>query len=65
MVEIANVTPPVGFNLYVIQGVSGLSLGTVSFAAWPFVFMLLLAATIITIFPQIALWLPRLFYAGS
>lgn len=65
MVEIANVTPPVGFNLYVIQGVSGLSLGTVSFAAWPFVFMLLLAATIITVFPQIALWLPRLFYAGS
>ena len=38
------VTPPVGFNLYVIQGISGMSLNAVSYATLPFVILLLFSA---------------------
>ena len=63
MVEMANVTPPIGFNLYVIQGISGHSIKTIAVAATPFVMLLALGAVIITIFPDIALWLPRTQYS--
>jgi C4-dicarboxylate transporter DctM subunit len=65
MVEVANVTPPVGFNLYVIQGISGMSLSAVSYATLPFVILLLLSAVIITVFPQVPLWLPRHVFSGN
>ena len=63
MVEMANVTPPIGFNLYVIQGISGHSIKTIAIASTPFVMLLALGAVIITIFPDIALWLPRTQYS--
>ena len=63
MVEMANVTPPVGFNLYVIQAMSGHSIKTIAVASTPFVILLAVAAVIITIFPDIALWLPRTQYS--
>jgi len=63
VVEMANVTPPVGFNLFVIQGLSGHSIRTIAIAAIPFVLLLALAVVIITIFPEIALWLPRTRYS--
>jgi tripartite ATP-independent transporter DctM subunit len=60
IVEMAEVTPPVGFNLFVLQTMSGKDSNTVAVAALPFFFLLVLAAIIITIFPQIVMFLPQL-----
>ena len=58
VVEAAQITPPLGFNLFVIQGLTGHSIFRVARAALPFFFLLIAGAAIITVFPQIALWLP-------
>jgi tripartite ATP-independent transporter DctM subunit len=58
-VELAQITPPVGFNLFVLQGLSGRDIFTIARSALPFLFLLLLAAAIITVFPEIVTWLPR------
>ena len=60
MMEMAQITPPVGFNLFVIQGMSGYPIERVAVAAAPFFCLMLLGAIIITIFPQIALFLPSI-----
>jgi len=52
MVELAMITPPVGFNLFVIQGMSGHSIGEVAIASVPFFFLLIIGIIIITIFPH-------------
>ena len=59
-VEMAQITPPVGFNLFVLQNMSGKDTMTVAKAAFPFFILLLVSVFIITEFPQIALFLPRL-----
>jgi C4-dicarboxylate transporter, DctM subunit len=61
-VELAQVTPPVGFNLFVLQGLTGQPIGRVAAAAFPFFLLLLSTAVIITLFPAIALWLPGVLY---
>ena len=58
MVEAAQVTPPVGFNLFVIQGVSSKSISFIARAAFPFFLILLGLAALLTVFPQIVLFLP-------
>jgi TRAP-type C4-dicarboxylate transport system permease large subunit len=60
IVEMAEVSPPVGFNLFVLQTMSGRDSNTVALAALPFFFLLVLATAIITVFPDIALYLPKL-----
>jgi TRAP-type C4-dicarboxylate transport system permease large subunit len=60
LVEMAQITPPVGFNLFVLQNMSGHESFTVARAAVPFFFLLVAAVAIITIFPDVALTLPRL-----
>jgi tripartite ATP-independent transporter DctM subunit len=59
MVELAQVTPPVGFNLYVLQSLTGYPIGFVARSALPFFFLMCLAAAILTIYPEIVLFLPR------
>lgn len=59
MIELAQVTPPVGFNLFVLQGMSGRSIFTVAKASIPFALLLLLGTALIVVFPSIATWLPR------
>ena len=59
-VEMAQITPPVGFNLFVLQNMSGRDTLTVAKAAFPFFLLLLVAVFIITEFPQIVLYLPKL-----
>jgi len=59
LVEMAQITPPVGFNLFVLQNMSGRDSFTIARAALPFFFLLVAAVAIITAFPDIALWLPR------
>jgi len=60
IVEMAEVSPPVGFNLFVLQTMSGRDSLTVARASLPFFFLLVAAVAIITVFPDIVMWLPRL-----
>ncbi|MBI4182394.1 MAG: TRAP transporter large permease subunit [Proteobacteria bacterium] len=58
VVEVAQITPPVGFNLFVLQHFTGRNILYVAQASLPFFFVLLAAIPILVAFPQIALWLP-------
>ena len=58
VVEMSQITPPVGFNLFVIQSITGRNIFEVAYFALPFFLLLVLATAVITIFPEIALWLP-------
>ena len=60
MVEVSQITPPVGFNLFVIQGLTGEPILNIAKYALPFFFLMLLTTVILTIFPDIALFLPDL-----
>ena len=61
-VELAQVTPPVGFNLFVLQALSGQPIERVAVAAFPFFLLLASTAVLLVVFPQIALWLPDQLY---
>jgi len=58
LVEIAEVTPPLGFDLFVLQTMSGRDSNYVAWASLPFFFMMILCIAIITIFPEIVTWAP-------
>ncbi len=58
MAELCQITPPLGFNLFVLQKETGLDISYIIRASVPFFMLLLLTVAIITVFPQIALWLP-------
>jgi TRAP-type C4-dicarboxylate transport system permease large subunit len=60
MAELALITPPVGMNLYVVQGIrkEG-SITEVITGTLPFLAMMLLLVLLLYLFPDIALWLPR------
>jgi C4-dicarboxylate transporter, DctM subunit len=61
LIQTAMVTPPFGINLFVIQGIRGRGrLSDVEWGAAPFVIALLLMIGLICVFPEIAMWLPRL-----
>ncbi|AMO24488.1 TRAP transporter large permease subunit [Ramlibacter solisilvae] len=60
LVEIAEVTPPVGFNLFVLQNMTGKDSNTIARAAIPFFACLVVAIVLITVFPQIVTILPDL-----
>ena len=63
MVEVSQITPPVGFNLFVIQGLTNEPIIKIAKYALPFFFLMLLTTAIITIFPDIALFLPNVMTA--
>ncbi len=58
LVEIAEVTPPVGFNLFVLQNMTGRDSNEIARAALPFFAMLVVTIVIISVFPQVVTWLP-------
>lgn len=60
MVELAQMTPPVGFNLFILQGLTGQSIGRVVKAAFPFFVLMCIAVVIISLFPEIVLFLPNM-----
>ena len=60
VVEMAEVSPPVGFNLFVLQTMSGKDSNFVARASLPFFFLLVLAVAIVTVFPSIVMVLPRM-----
>ena len=60
LVEIAEVTPPVGFNLFVLQNMTGKDSNLIALAAVPFFFCLVVCIALVTVFPQIVTFLPDL-----
>ncbi|HIX60970.1 MAG TPA: TRAP transporter large permease subunit, partial [Candidatus Halomonas stercoripullorum] len=59
LVEMSQITPPVGFNLFVIQGLTGKDIMTITKATIPFFLLMLFAIVLLYLFPQIALYLPQ------
>jgi tripartite ATP-independent transporter DctM subunit len=59
LVEIAEVTPPVGFNLFVLQNMTGRDSNYIARVSLPFFMMLVLAIAIVTAFPEMVTWLPE------
>ena len=59
VVEMSQITPPVGFNLFVLQGLTGDDILSVARAALPFFVLLLLAVLLVVLFPSIITWLPQ------
>tara|TARA_R110000751_G_scaffold277326_3_gene378573 strand:+ start:1409 stop:2713 length:1305 start_codon:yes stop_codon:yes gene_type:complete len=59
VVEMSQITPPVGFNLFVIQGLTGKDILTITKATLPFFLLMLLAIALMHLFPGIALYLPE------
>jgi len=60
LVEIAEVTPPVGFNLFVLQNMTGKDSNVIARAAIPFFVCLVLCIAIVTVFPQVVTIVPDL-----
>ncbi|WP_298986270.1 TRAP transporter large permease subunit [uncultured Roseibium sp.] len=59
VVEMSQITPPVGFNLFVLQGMTGRNIFTVARMALPFFLLMIVAVVLIVTFPGLALWLPQ------
>ncbi|WP_372824635.1 TRAP transporter large permease [Polaromonas sp.] len=59
VVEMAQITPPVGFNLFVVQNLTGKDIFAVAKASFPFFLLMVVATILITMFPQIVLSLPQ------
>jgi C4-dicarboxylate transporter DctM subunit len=58
VVEMAQITPPVGFNLYVLQGLTGKDMWSVARSSLPFFLLLVVAVAIVWIVPEVVTWLP-------
>jgi tripartite ATP-independent transporter DctM subunit len=59
VVEMAQITPPVGFNLFVLQGMTGRQLTWIAKVTMPMFFLMSVAVALIYIFPGIVTWLPQ------
>ncbi len=59
VVEMAQITPPVGFNLFVIQGLTGKNIFRIAADTLPFFFLMVAAVVLLWFFPAIATWLPE------
>lgn len=59
MVELSQITPPVGFSLFVIQGIAYEPVGRIIKATLPFLMIMVLMVVLITIFPELVLYLPN------
>ncbi|RKF18087.1 TRAP transporter large permease subunit [Alginatibacterium sediminis] len=64
VVEMSQITPPVGFNLFVIQSLTGRDILYVAKAAIPFFLLLMLAVLLVTLVPEIVTWLPMTMMEG-
>jgi C4-dicarboxylate transporter, DctM subunit len=59
VVEMAQITPPVGFNLFVLQGMTGHEINYIALTALPFFFLMCAMVVILVAFPELATWLPE------
>ena len=58
VVEMAQITPPVGFNLFVLQALSGRQITTIAVYALPYFMLMVLALIVLYVFPGLVTWLP-------
>ena len=58
VVEMAQITPPIGFNLFVLQGMTGHEMSFISKAAFPMFLLMVLMVFVLILFPDLATWLP-------
>lgn len=59
VVEMAQITPPIGFNLFVLQGMTNYQMGFIARAAFPMFLIMVLMVFVLIGFPEIATWLPE------
>jgi len=59
VVEMAQITPPVGFNLFVLQSMANKDMGYIARSAFPLFLLMIFAVILVVIFPEIALWMPE------
>ncbi len=59
VVEMAQITPPVGFNLFVLQGMANKDMGYIARSAFPLFLLMIFAVILVVVFPEIALWMPE------
>ncbi|MEM6637320.1 MAG: TRAP transporter large permease subunit [Pseudomonadota bacterium] len=64
VVEMAQITPPIGFNLFVLQGMTGHEMGFIARAAIPMFLIMVLMVFVLIAFPELATWLPDNLRAG-
>ncbi|NPA28416.1 MAG: TRAP transporter large permease subunit [Epsilonproteobacteria bacterium] len=62
--ELGMITPPIGLNLFVTSGITGVSLKDVIIYSLPWASAILVGLILVTYIPEISLWLPRLMYGG-
>jgi tripartite ATP-independent transporter DctM subunit len=58
VIEMSQITPPVGINLFILQSMTGRNIWEVAKAAFPFFLLLVVATILLIVFPEIATWLP-------
>jgi C4-dicarboxylate transporter DctM subunit len=58
LIEIAQITPPIGLNLYVLSGITNEPIGSIVIYSLPFFFIMMLMIVILALFPELATWLP-------
>ena len=63
--EMAMITPPVGFNLFLVQSMTGRDLGFIARAAFPMFLLMVVGVVLLTAFPGLALWLPEVLTARN
>ena len=59
VVEMAQITPPIGFNLFVLQGMTGHQINYIALTALPLFLLMVLMVAILVVFPELATWLPE------
>jgi C4-dicarboxylate transporter DctM subunit len=59
VVEMAQITPPIGFNLFVLQGMTGHEINYIAWTALPFFVLMCLMVMLLVAFPELATWLPE------
>ena len=59
VVEMAQITPPVGFNLFVLQGMANKDMGYIARSAFPLFLLMIFAVVLVVLFPEIVLFLPE------
>jgi len=59
VVEMAQITPPIGFNLFVLQGMTNHEMSFIAKAAIPMFLIMILMVFVLILFPDIATWLPN------
>ncbi len=63
--EMAMITPPVGFNLFLVQSMTGRDLGFIARSAFPMFLLMVVGVILLTLFPSLALWLPEVLTARN